>query len=76
MQGIFPYVIDISKGSTYPQRSWDQGVIDLDNYWYSIYPSNPNDQTSMIYQPGSSFEYDNVVVRVLAPNVVELQNRN
>jgi hypothetical protein len=76
MHGIFPYVIDISKGSTYPQRSWDQAVIDLDNYWYSIYPSNPNDQTSMIYQPGSSFEYDNVVVKVLAPNVIELQQKN
>jgi hypothetical protein len=71
-RGIFPYVVDMEKGSTYPQRMWDQRQIDLDNHWYAIYDGN-NYYNGMIHRPGSVFAYDGIQVRVLAADIVELR---
>jgi hypothetical protein len=73
MRGIFPYVIDITKESQYPFQTFSQQEIDKDNYWYSIYPSNAQDQTSMIYKPESTISYDDVLVSVLAPDIIKVE---
>jgi hypothetical protein len=73
MRGIFPYVIDITKESQYPFQTFSQQEIDKDNYWYSIYPSNTQDQTSMVYKPGSTISYDDVFVSVLAPDIIKVE---
>jgi hypothetical protein len=62
----------MEKGSTYPQRMWDQRQIDLDNHWYAIYDGN-NYYNGMIHRPGSVFAYDGIQVRVLAADIVELR---
>ena len=76
-QGIFIYVMDMEKGSQYPQNSrLPQLDNDATNHWYVIYPENANfagfAPYPFVHSVNQEVTYDGIQIRVLRPNVIEV----
>lgn len=67
-QGIIVYIVDISKESLYPRGPRDQRELDKVNFWYHLYSQGFN----TAFRVGQEAQYENVLVKIIGKNTVEV----